>query len=105
MNTVECPICRRGVPEKRMTRHHLRTRHKRKGDPHLVELICRECHSYIHRLFTNAELQDEDSPLNTIEGLLEHPDYAKAIKWVKKQDPRKHPKIHTSKKKGRRRRR
>ena len=95
-----CPICERNVPEGRMTKHHLKTR---KVDKHLVELICRECHSYIHRLFTNGELRDESSPLNTVEGLLAHPEYAKAIKWVRTQDPRKHPKIKNSKKKGKRR--
>lgn len=85
-----------------MTRHHLRTRHPKKGDPQLIELICRECHSYIHRLFTNQELQDVRSPLNTIEGLMANEQYAKAVKWISKQDPTKHPKIHTSKSKGRR---
>jgi hypothetical protein len=35
-------------------------------------------------LFTNKELAEEDSPLNTIEGLLEHPDYAKAVAFIRK---------------------
>lgn len=96
-----CPICERDVPDNRMTRHHLRTR---KADKHLIELICRECHSYIHRLFHNRELADPNSPLNTIEGLLANEEYAKAISWVRTQDPLKHPKIHNSnRKKGRRR--
>jgi len=85
-----------------MTKHHLRTR---KADAHLIELICRECHSYIHRLFHNRELADPSSPVNSLEGLLANPEYAKAVSWIKTQDPYKHPKIHTSnrKRKGRRR--
>jgi hypothetical protein len=80
-----------------MTKHHLRTR---KADKHLIELICRECHSTIHRFFTNGELADPNSPLNSIEGLMQNPRYAKAVAWIAKQDPNKHPKIRTSKQKG-----
>ena len=96
---MSCPICEREVPSDRMTRHHLKTR---KADKHLIEVICRECHSYIHRLFTNKELRDESSPLHTVEGLLAHPEYAKAVAFIRTQDPRKHFKIRNSKKKGRR---
>jgi len=40
----------------------------------------------------------------TVEGLLANEEYAKAISWVRTQDPFKHPKIHNSnRKKGRRR--
>jgi hypothetical protein len=93
-----CPVCKRQCPPKRMTKHHLKTR---KGDKHDTELMCRECHSYIHRLFHNRELSDPKSPLNTVEGLLAHPEYAKAVAWIKTQDPTKHPKIHTSNRKNR----
>jgi hypothetical protein len=97
-----CPVCMRPVPASRMTAHHLKTRSKYKGDPQLTELMCRECHSYIHRLFTNKELQ-VDEALGTVEGLLAHPEYAKAVAWIKTQDPTKHPKIRTSNEKKRKR--
>lgn len=100
--TEQCPTCERHVPRQRMTKHHLKTR---KADKYDTELMCRECHSYVHRLFTNKELADPASPLNTVEGLLANPEYAKAVAWIRKQDPRKHPKIHTSnRKRGRRKR-
>ena len=59
----KCPVCERVVPRVRMTKHHLKTR---KVDQHDIEVICRECHSYIHRLFTNKELRATDSTLNTL---------------------------------------
>lgn len=90
---MDCPICDRDVPEKRMTRHHLKTR---KVDQHLIEVICSDCHRYIHRLFTNKELAAADSPLNTVEGLLAHPEFAKAIAFVRKQDPSRHLRIRTA---------
>lgn len=93
-----CPICERDVPDARMTRHHLKTR---KVDQKLIEVICSDCHRYIHRLFTNKELASADSPLNTVEGLLAHAEFAKAIDFVSKQDPSRHLRIATA---GRRRR-
>ena len=82
-----------------MTRHHLRTR---KGDPRLIEIICEDCHRYIHKLFTNKQLRGEDSPLNTVEGLMENPEFAKAIGFVKTHDPGRRLTIRTSKRRGRR---
>lgn len=78
---MECPVCERDCPPEYMSKHHLRTR---KADRHLVELLCRDCHSFIHRLFTNKELAVDDSPFNTVEGLLAHPDYAKAVAFIRK---------------------
>jgi len=77
---IQCPICGRLCPHKYMTKHHLRTR---RVDAKLIELLCRDCHSTIHRLFTNRELAAEDSPLGTVEGLLEHEEYAKAVAFIR----------------------
>jgi hypothetical protein len=97
---MECPICEREVPDERATRHHLKTR---KVDPRLIEVICEDCHRYIHKLFTNKELADAESPLNTVEGLLEHPEYARAVAFVRTQDPARKLRIRTSRSRGRRR--
>jgi hypothetical protein len=94
--TTVCPICQRDCPLDYMSKHHLRTR---KADRHLVELLCRDCHSTIHRLFTNKELAVEDSPLNSVEGLLENPEYAKAVAFIRKLPPGRRLKIKESNRK------
>lgn len=85
------------MPERRLTLHHLRTK---KADPHLTIRICRECHSTIHRFYTNRELAAKDSPLASLEGLLAQEKYAKAVAWIARQDPGRHPRIRNSKSKG-----
>lgn len=79
---MNCPICERDCPERHMSRHHLRTR---KADRRLTEKLCNDCHAFIHRLFTNKELAVEDSPLNSIEGLLANPEFAKAVAFIRTQ--------------------
>lgn len=41
--------------------------------------ICRPCHSQIHAILTEKELERE---WNTIELLLSHPDIAKFAAWI-----------------------
>ena len=81
-----CAICGR---EETLTRHHLipRTRHsnkknKRDFDRELVRQIvglCRPCHSQIHALLTEKELERE---YNTVAALREHPGVAKFASWI-----------------------
>jgi len=94
-----CPICERDDPRLRMSAHHLRTR---KADKVLTERLCRECHSTVHRMFTNKELADPSLGLDSVEGLLANPEYAKAVAFHRKLEPGRKPAIHTSKNKGRR---
>src|ERR1700742_3324352 len=82
----KCAICGR---EERLTRHHLipRTRHhnkrnKREFDRSTVKRtvgICRPCHSQIHALLTEKELE-RDYP--TIEKLLTHAEVRKFAEWI-----------------------
>ncbi len=81
-----CAICGR---EETLTRHHLipRTRHsnkknKRDFDRELVRQvvgICRPCHSQIHALLSEKELERE---YNTVAALREHPGVAKFASWI-----------------------
>ena len=81
-----CAICGR---EETLTRHHLipRTRHHNKRNKREFERavvrqvvgICRPCHSQIHALLSEKELERE---FNTIEKLREHPGVAKFATWV-----------------------
>ena len=86
--TGTCELC--GRTEIALTEHHLipRARHNKAvrrdygGDRNKVAMICRPCHSQIHGLFTEKELERKYS---TIELLKAHPDVIKWIEWVSKR--------------------
>jgi 5-methylcytosine-specific restriction endonuclease McrA len=81
-----CALCGR---EERLTRHHLipRTRHrnkrnKREFDRETVKEtigLCQPCHSQIHTLFTEKELERE---WNTIEKIRSDPDVQRFVAWI-----------------------
>ena len=81
-----CAICGR---EETLTRHHLipRTRHHNKRNKREFERavvrqivgICRPCHSQIHALLSEKELERE---FNTVAKLKEHPGVAKFAEWI-----------------------
>ena len=82
----ECAICGR---EETLTRHHLipRTRHHNKRTKREFERaavrqvvgICRPCHSQIHALLSEKELERE---YNTVAALREHPGLARFASWI-----------------------
>lgn len=81
-----CAICGRFET---LTRHHLipRTRHpnkKNKRDFNRAAVketvgICRPCHSQIHAVLTEKELERD---WNTVEKLRAHPDVQKYAEWI-----------------------
>ena len=84
---TNCAICGR---EETLTRHHLipRTRHankrnKREFDRKVVKQIvgiCRPCHSQIHAVLSEKQLERE---WNTVERLLAHPEVKKFALWIR----------------------
>jgi len=82
-----CAICER---TERLTRHHLipRTRHPNKWNKrefdramvHAVAGICRPCHSQIHQILTEKELERK---FNTIQKLRAHPEISKFAIWIR----------------------
>ncbi|MBN2366625.1 MAG: HNH endonuclease [Calditrichaeota bacterium] len=84
---MKCELCGREVEE--YTTHHLIPRSE-DGQPDNIAIVCRPCHSMIHRLFSNRELAENYS---SIKGLKDHPEIEKFIRWVRKQDPNKKVKI------------
>jgi 5-methylcytosine-specific restriction endonuclease McrA len=84
--TGRCMICER---EETLTRHHLipRTRHankrnKREFDRAVVKVtvgMCRPCHSQLHALLTEKELERE---WNSVEKLRSHPELRKFAAWI-----------------------
>jgi hypothetical protein len=87
--TGVCELC--GRDGMRLTDHHLtpRMRHNKRVKRDMTRAernktadTCRPCHSQIHSLFTEKQLERE---YNSIERLKAHPDVQKWINWVKKK--------------------
>lgn len=96
----KCPLCEREGDALVLQAHHLQTRRKDGKD---TELICRSCHKTIHGLFTNTQLRDPRSELDSVEGLQANERFAKALKHIKKLAPGEFMKMREAKTKRRRR--
>ena len=86
-----CELCGREVA--RLTRHHLipKTRHSNRRNKRdfdraevkeRIALLCRPCHSNVHRCLDNRDLERH---YNTIESLLEHPCVQRFTRWIRKR--------------------
>ena len=86
-----CQLC--GRTELPLTRHHLipRSHHNkirtqrnfsREKMSTDIAMLCRHCHSQIHRIFDNHELANY---YYTIARLQQHSDIQKFIHWIKKR--------------------
>ena len=85
---MACELCgRSGVA---LTRHHLipKTRHaneraKRtfsREERHRVAMFCRPCHSQVHALLTEKELERD---FHTVESLAQHPGVGRFVEWIR----------------------
>lgn len=93
IKTKRCPLCQRDIPKPLMERHHIKTK---EVDREAVVPICNACHKTIHALFSNRQIADE---FNSIQALRESDQFAKALKFIRKQNP--HTKIRVKKAKTR----
>lgn len=86
-----CQLCARECSQ--LTRHHLiplsrhnKNRTKKNFSKYdmtqQIAMLCRPCHSQVHRIFDNQELADY---YHTLERLKQHSDMEKFINWVKKR--------------------
>ncbi len=86
-----CDLC--GRDELVLTRHHLipKSRHnKSRTQRHFdretmktdIAMLCRPCHSQIHRIFDNHELANY---YHTVERLQAHSEVQTFIKWITKR--------------------
>jgi 5-methylcytosine-specific restriction enzyme A len=94
----KCELCFREDVE--VTVHHL-TPKEMGGTFMPTAYLCIPCHKQIHALFTNEDLA---SSLNSIELLREHPDIHKFLKWIKRQPPKRLPRISKSNERKRKKR-
>ena len=89
-----CALCGREVPK--LTEHHLipRIQGRRRGHK-LSELptimLCPACHKYLHKTFSNAELETE---FPTLEALQANEQVQKFVAWVQKQPASKGVQVH-----------
>lgn len=90
-DTEACELC--GRTALTLTRHHLipQSKHNkaraqrtfsREAMKMDIAMLCRPCHSQIHRIFDNHELVNY---YHTIERLQAHSDVQSFINWVKKR--------------------
>lgn len=80
-----CALCGRAVPL--LTEHHLvpRSRGRRRGlKPQELPTValCRPCHSFVHRTFSNEELERGYA---TPQRLLEHDAVRRFVTWLRTQ--------------------
>jgi len=101
-----CVLCERDMP---LTLHHLIPREvhdwyrkregKSKDELHSGIMICRDCHSAVHKFEDNKTLAAEYS---TLEKLLAHPKVQQWIPYIRKQRPTNKADRRTWKQQGRR---
>jgi len=82
-----CPLCDRPIPsEAKSSRHHLTPRLK--GGTHLGTVRLHQiCHSAIHARFSETELANR---LSDVDSLKADPEIAAFISWVKNKPPTFH---------------
>jgi 5-methylcytosine-specific restriction endonuclease McrA len=83
-----CAIC--GRLDTALTRHHLLPQsrhnkprfarnHSKEEGRNRIALLCKACHSFVHSLLSEKELEQS---YNSIEALLAHPEIVKFANWL-----------------------
>lgn len=80
---IECQLCRRAVPGRLVTLHHLKPK-SRGGGADVRVPTCRTCHAQVHASFTNKELDDG---FDSVGALRNSPRLRGFLTWVRKQKP------------------
>jgi 5-methylcytosine-specific restriction endonuclease McrA len=76
---LPCPLC--GRPNYFPSDHHLVP--KSRGGK-ATKTICSDCHNFIHKRWTNKELEKS---FHTVEAISADAQFDKHVKWLRKQDP------------------
>lgn len=78
-----CPVCRHEYPRRQLTKHHLIPKSRRGRE---TVLLCRPCHSQVHAVLSEKELERE---FGTLDALLEAPELQSWIGWIRRRRPSK----------------
>jgi len=82
-DTAVCELCRRHVPRRLITQHHVKPKSEGGNHSHKTPL-CKPCHKQVHATFSNkelAKLYDDMEALRNAESLQPF------LKWIAKQKP------------------
>jgi len=82
-DTAVCELCRRHVPRRLITQHHVKPKSEGGRHSHKTPL-CKPCHKQVHATFSNkelAKLYDDMEALRNAESLQPF------LKWIAKQKP------------------
>ena len=89
---IECPICKRDIPECYQEEHHLIPRSIRKRNKYAklreqkrgqdTITVCCSCGDQLHKLFTEKELADN---FRTIVAIVANPEVQNWVKWIQKK--------------------
>ncbi|MCA9074083.1 MAG: hypothetical protein KDA93_03550 [Planctomycetaceae bacterium] len=93
---LRCVVCEHEYPRSELTKHHLVPKSRRGKE---TVLTCRACHSQIHALFTEKELERH---YGTQDLLLDAEALQPWIAWIRRRRPRSRLQVHTSHRKRRR---
>ncbi len=83
---MPCGLCGRSFERSGLTRHHCLPRAEG-GQIQDIALICRQCHSTVHALYSNETLA---AVYPTITQLRSAPDLQGYIRWVRRQPTTRH---------------
>ena len=94
-DTATCELCRRQVPRRLITQHHVKP--KSEGGKHAHKTpLCKPCHKQVHATFSNKELARLYADL---EALRNAEPLQPFLKWIARQKPDRNFRTITSKRK------
>jgi hypothetical protein len=94
-DTATCELCRRQVPSRLITQHHLKP--KAEGGRHAHKTpLCKPCHKQVHATFSNKELAKLYADMDALRGAESLQPFPK---WIAKQKPDRNFRTITSKRK------
>ena len=82
-HTETCELCRRQVPRRLITQHHVKP--KSEGGKHSHKSpLCKPCHKQVHATFSNKELAKLYADMGSLRAAESLQPF---LKWIAKQKP------------------
>ena len=82
-HTETCELCRRQVPRRLITQHHVKP--KSEGGKHSHKSpLCKPCHKQVHATFSNKELAKLYADMGALRAAESLQPF---LKWIAKQNP------------------
>ena len=82
-DTATCELCRRQVPRRLITQHHVKP--KAEGGKHADKApLCKPCHKQVHATFSNKELAKRYADVESLRGADPLQPF---LRWIARQKP------------------